>query len=99
MRQNALQLGPEIDLTVLQAVVQGLNAHAIAGQNQPFLGLHPNGNRKHAAKSREAIRSPAAKGVENTLRVTFCLKDESVCRKNIAQFLVIKNLSIEDENC
>src|ERR1700676_109238 len=65
----------EIDLIVLQAVVRGLNAHAIAGENQAFFGLHPNGNRKHAAKSREAIHTPAAKGVKHNLSVTVCFKD------------------------
>ena len=98
MGKNALQFRTEVDFPIVQAVIQGLDAHAVTGQDQAFFGLHPHGDGKHPTEAREARASPTLEGVQNYFCVTLGAEVEALPFQLRSNFAKIENLSVEDND-
>src|SRR5439155_17948048 len=48
--KDTLKLRAEIDFAILKAVVEGLDAHTVARENEPALGPHPDRDREHPSQ-------------------------------------------------
>src|ERR1017187_4718033 len=70
MGKDAFQLGTEEDLTILQAIIERLDSHAIAGQDQTPLRFIPDGQAEHAAETGERRSPPFHEGMQHNFGVT-----------------------------
>src|SRR6266478_5127402 len=78
--------------------VQRLDSEAVAREKQSPCILRPNRERKHAAQTREAIFVPLQKGAQNYLGVAAGLEFFTVRFQFGAQFPVVVNLAVEDQD-
>ena len=62
MDEEGFKLGAEVEVLTNARVVKGLDAHAIAGEDEAFLRLVPEGDGEHAAEALEAGGVPLEKG-------------------------------------
>src|SRR5271168_2617360 len=69
MDENPLQFRSKEDILASFGDIKGLNAYAIARQNQTLLGIAPNGNRKHASEPLETVGIPLKKRLKNCFRI------------------------------
>src|SRR5579883_2104996 len=77
---------------------QRLDTHSIPGQHQSFFRFLPESNRKHSAKTTEAIRVPRCECVQDDLRIAVGSETESITDQPLAQFFVVVDFAIEGEN-
>src|SRR5260370_26908525 len=75
-----------------------LDSEAVARENQSPCILRPNRERKHAAQTREAIFVPSQKSPQNYLGVAAGFEFFSVRFQFRAQFAVVVNLAVEDQD-
>jgi hypothetical protein len=78
--------------------VEGLDAHAIAGQDEPALGLGPEGDGEHAAEFLEAAEIPLEEGFEDDLGVRVCVEAMAESFKFLSNFSVVVDLAVIDDN-
>src|SRR5207342_159977 len=74
MGKDALQLRAEKKFAIVLRVIQRLDAHAIAGQNELPLRLYPDGDGKHSPQVRKALASPAQIGMQDDFSIATGLK-------------------------
>ena len=94
MREDALQFGAEIDFAVLLVVVERLDAHAVAGQHQAALRLHPDGDGEHAAQAGERCISPVQKGLQDHFRIAMRVEDGAFAFQLLPQFDEVEDLAV-----
>ena len=97
MNQNGLKLGAEEEIAARAREIERLDAHAVAGQDEPALGLAPQGYREHAAQAGETAGVPFEKSGENGLRVGAGTKAVAAPLQLCAQFGVIVDFAIEGD--
>src|SRR5665213_907405 len=98
MNQDGLQLRTEVQIVAAARDVQRLDPHAIASQNQPVVALAPQRNRKHSPQPRETLRVPLQKRIQNRFGVAVRVETISALFQFAAQFQVIVDLSVEDDD-
>ena len=98
MRKDALQLGAKIEFALMLAVIERLDAHAVARKNEPLLGLHPDGNGKHSTQMRKAFAPPAQERMQNHFGIAAGFKVSAVGFQFKAQLVVVKDLTVEDHD-
>src|SRR5579883_101705 len=70
MLQDGLELAPEIEVRSVAVVVQGLNAHAVPDQHEPFPGFGPDSCREHPAHFGKRSGIPLPEGSEYGFGIT-----------------------------
>ena len=79
----------------MQTIVQGLDPHLVACQQQAPLGFDPDGDRKHTAQARKTRRTPLEESVENHLGVAASAERYTQSLKLSAQLAMVVNLPIK----
>jgi hypothetical protein len=67
--QQRLDLGREHDSSVMDAVVEGLDADPVPDQPELVRACVPEGEREHPAQAVDAVDSPFLEGVQDHLGV------------------------------
>src|ERR1700722_1846921 len=98
MREDAFQLGAEEHFAIVVRVVERLDAHAVASQNEPPFGLHPEGDGKHSAETGKAFAAPFHERVQNHFSVATSLEAGSASLQLQPQLMVIEYFAVEDDN-
>jgi hypothetical protein len=95
VHKDALELRAKIDVAILKTIVQRLNAHTVARENEPTRGPYPDGKRKHPAQPRKALGVPLQESVEDDLGIAARLEPKTFGLQLGAQLRAIKNLTVE----
>jgi hypothetical protein len=98
MSENRLELGAKEKVFALAADVQRLNAHAVACQNDPFVGFTPQSNREHATQAGKALFVPFEKGVQNGFGIGVRYETVPALFEFAPQFEMIVDFSVEDNS-
>src|SRR6266404_6215214 len=98
MRKNGLQFGTEVQLVIAEVKIQGLDSEPVARQNQPPGILRPNRDGKHAAQAREAVLIPSQKRAQDYFGVTVGFEFFAARFQFRAQFAVIVDLAVENQD-
>src|SRR6266403_634045 len=98
MRKNGLQFGTEVQLVIAEVKIQGLDSEPVARQNQPPGILRPNRDGKHAAQAREAVLIPSQKRAQDYFGVTVGFESFAARFQFRAQFAVIVDLAVENQD-
>jgi len=96
--KDALEFRTKTDVAVLDVVVERLDAHAVAGQQQATLGLNPDGDGKHATKALEAGWPPMQESVENNLSVAVGLEGDAERLQLSAECAMVIDFSVEGDD-
>ena len=67
--EDRLHLRAEVDVASAAGIVERLDSHAVAGQNQSLTGFAPHGEGKHSAQFFDAGCVPLHEGVKNDFGV------------------------------
>src|SRR5205807_7468177 len=78
--------------------IQGLDADAVAREDEPLITLVPQCDRKHAAQTRKTFRIPLQESAQDDFRVATGAKPVSEGFELRADFRVIVNLAVKDQN-
>ena len=97
-RQHGLLLGAECKLLALLAVVQRLDAIAVARQQQASLAPVPQGQRKHAVEALQRGHAPGRQRIEHHLGVRLAAKPEALGFQLGAQFAKVVDLAVVAEH-
>jgi hypothetical protein len=95
--KERLYLRSEGELGAAPEVVERFFTDAITREKQPLPRSIPDGNRKHAIESAEAIDIPLFVGMQNYFGITACSKDMTAVFKLRAQIQKIVQLAIKDQ--
>ena len=98
MLEDGLELGAEIEVAAAAAKVERLDAHAVAGEQQAFLGGLPEGQREHAAEALEAGGVPLQQAAEDHFGVATGVETMAQRFKLPAQLGVIVDFAVEDQH-
>lgn len=95
MLQDGLQLRTEIEVAGALAVVERLDAHAVAGQHEAAAGFRPKRHAEHAAQAGKAIGIPLEESVEEGFGVAAGVEAMTQSFQIGADFEVVVNLPVE----
>src|SRR5690242_3027738 len=98
MGKDALQLRAEADLAVAHTIIKRLDSHPVPGQDQTAAGFGPNRDGKHPAESGEAGIPPIEIGMQSDFGVAMRVEMKSGSLQFRAEFLVIEDFPVEDQN-
>src|SRR5271165_4946927 len=79
-------------------IIERLDSHAIARQNQPPVPLRPNREGEHAAKFGEAAEVPFEEGLQHGLGVARSRKFFSAGSQLFPQLCVIEDFAVENND-
>ena len=96
-RQQGLGAGGETQAPVVAGPVEGLDAEAIAGQEQDPAVHVPEAEGEHAVQALAAALAPGMPGLEDDLRVTFGEEAVTLGHQVLAQFAVVVDGAVEDQ--
>ena len=97
MDEDGLQLGAEVEVVAAMCDVERLDADAVPGQNQPPVGVGPDGDGEHAAQPLEARGVPFQECVENGFSVAMGMKAMSGFFELGADLKMVVDLAVEDD--
>ena len=98
MDEDRLQFGTKEQIFSILRQVEGLDAHAIASQNQPPGGLAPQRDGEHAAHAGKAGRIPRQEGMEHGLGVAMGMKLVAESFQFRPQFQMVIDFAVEDDD-
>ena len=94
----ALSSEPKNRSSPRRAIVERLDAHAVAGQHQAPRGFGPQRDGKHAAQAGKATGIPLEKGGQNRFGVAVRVETMAELFQFGAQFQVVVNFAVEDDD-
>src|SRR5713101_843863 len=98
MRKDGLQLRTKNQFIAAPVDIQGLDAHAVARQDEPLLSRRPQRYGKHAVESLEAASAPSQEGLQHYFCVTAGSEDVAGVFQFVSQFTVIVDLAVENDD-
>ena len=96
-RENRAKLGPEDHRPAFDPVVDELDAHGIAGEDEPLAPLIPDRQAEHAIQPVKDFCSPLLVAVDNDLRVGTRTEDVSGALEFLAQLREVVDLAIKHD--
>ena len=79
------------------AVIEGLDAERIAGEEERALAVVPNGKSKHTAQARQAALAPVCIGREQNFCIAVCPKGPSGGGEFVAEPAEVVDRAVENE--
>ncbi len=97
VEENGLQLGAEVEVAAAVEEVEGLDAHAVAGEDEALsLGV-PEGDGEHAAETREDFDVPLEEAAEDDLGVAERVEAMAAGFEFGAEFGMVVDLAVIDD--
>ncbi len=92
--QDGPYLGGKHKVLMARIIIEGFDAHAIAGKEQNFAGLVPDGKGEHASQTIHTPLTPLTEGCKEYLRIGCGAESVSQTFQFPAERQVVINLSI-----
>ncbi len=98
MLQDGFQLAAEIDVVAVAEVIERLDAHAIAGEQEAFTRLGPDGHCEHAAHPGKAVGVPLQEGAQDGFGIAVAAEAMAQRFQVAADLQVIVDLAVEGDD-
>jgi hypothetical protein len=98
MDEDAFEFGGEEQVSVAMGEVEGLDAEAVAGEDEALGGFCPKADGEHAAEAGETFDIPLEKSVEDGLGVAVGRKGVAEGLEFAAEVEVVVDFSVEDDD-